>query len=134
MTDGDGNGNGDAPERTAVREATADDELAVRRVLDGALLEVPDDLPARVEAGDVLVSESGGTVTGVLVLSGNRIASVAVHRRRRGTGVGSVLVAAAAERTDGPLTAEFREAVRPFYESLGFDIEGTADGRLRGRL
>lgn len=130
----DGDRNGDA---SAVRAATPDDELAVRRVLDGALLDVPDGLPGRIDAGDVLVSDSGeGTVTGALVLDGERIATVAVRRRRRGAGVGSALVAAAAERADGPLTAEFRGAVRPFYESLGFEIREAdgEDGRLLGRL
>jgi hypothetical protein len=42
-------------------------------------------------------------------------------------------VESAATRTDGPLVARFREDVRPFYESLGFEIdevdgaEGLAD-------
>ncbi|ESP89052.1 GNAT family N-acetyltransferase [Candidatus Halobonum tyrrellensis] len=123
-----------------VREAASDDELAVRRLLDGALLERPEDLPARIGAGDVLVSvnpserEAEGTVTGALVLDGSRVAAVAVRRRRRGRGVGSALVRAAAARVDDHLTAEFRADVRPFYESLGFEIRRTDDDRLRGRL
>ncbi|MBB6647890.1 GNAT family N-acetyltransferase [Halobellus sp. MBLA0160] len=51
------------------------------------------------------------------------IEQIAVHRSRRGRGIGAALVAAAATRTDGPLVARFREDVRPFYESLGFETE-----------
>lgn len=58
----------------AVREATADDSLGVRRVLDAAMLEVREDLDARIAAGDVLVAEDGKsgqqktTILGALVL------------------------------------------------------------------
>ena len=135
--------------RTAVREAQADDALDVRRVLDGALLDVPEDLEARIRAGEALVAEDervtegsagdgageqdgdDGSIVGALVLDGSHVAAVAVRRRRRGSGIGSELVEAAAERVDGPLTADFREEIRPFYESLGFDVEGDPT-RLRG--
>lgn len=139
-----------------VRAATADDSLGVCRVLDAAMLEVREDLSARIAAGDVLIAENAensnrdAPVLGALVLvpydraavAGDQhekhtdavhIDAVAVRRARRGRGVGSALVQAAAERTPR-LTAEFDPSVRPFYESLGFEIEAvTGDGdRLRG--
>jgi len=60
--------------------------------------------------------------------------SVAVARGRRGDGVGTALVAAAADAVDAsPLTVAFRPAVRPFYESLGFTVVSPSDGdRLVG--
>ncbi|WP_276279906.1 GNAT family N-acetyltransferase [Halorussus caseinilyticus] len=123
-----------------VREATRDDRLGVRRVLDAAMLEVRANLGERTDAGDVLVASEGddAPVLGALVLlapdDGAHVDAVAVRRARRGQGVGSALVRAAAERR-GRLTAEFDPSVRPFYESLGFEItpvEGDGD-RLRGR-
>nr|WP_202932677.1 GNAT family N-acetyltransferase [Halorussus salinus] len=62
------------------------------------------------------------------------IDAVAVRRARRGQGIGSALVRAAAER-HARLTAEFDPGVRPFYDALDFSIapvEGDSD-RLRGR-
>lgn len=135
-----------------IRTATADDELAVRRVIDGAMLEVPQNLTNLLESEQVLVAVAD-RVVGVLVLvrpaetdvpnltptdEASHIASVAVRRRRRGSGIGAALVRTAAERVSGPLTAEFRPSVRPFYESLGFDIReicGEGDEkRLIGKL
>ena len=144
-----------------VREATPDDRLGVRRVLDAAMLEVRDDLEERIEAGDVLVAEAGDgpvaeadddrPVLGALVLvpceragdiardsepgdsvQGAHVHAVAVRRARRGHGIGSALVQAAIERQPR-LTAEFEPSLRDFYESLGFGIEAADDGRLRGR-
>ena len=143
-----------------VREATRDDRLDVRRVLDAAMLDVREDLPERIGSGDVLVAAEDGSVLGALVLisgtvadsdaraahvgeadhaeSAAHIAAVAVRRARRARGVGSALVRRAAER-EGRLTAEFDPAVRPFYASLGFEIspvgadDSSEDGdRLRG--
>lgn len=154
--------------KVAVREATRDDSLDVRRVLDAAMLEVREDLEARIAAGDVLVAEDGegsraehdcddrpdAPILGALVLvlreithesdawavsadaahaDAMHVDAVAVRRARRGRGVGSALVREAAER-HSRLTAEFDPTVRPFYESLGFEIAPVAgaDGRLRG--
>lgn len=131
-----------------VREATPEDRLGVRRVLDAAMLEIRDDLPERIEAGDVLVATGGTgntdeseTVLGALVVvpreRGAHIDAVAVRRARRAQGLGSALVEGAVKRCSR-LTAEFDRDVRPFYESLDFEIsecenvEG-GDGRLRGR-
>ena len=150
-----------------VRAATADDSLGVRRVLDAAMLEIREDLPARIAAGDVLVAEDAensnrdvpvlgalvlvprdrGAVVGDQHVTGGEhenhadsidayamhIDAVAVRRARRGRGTGSALVRAAAERHPR-LTAEFDPSVRPFYESIGFEIAPAdgEDGRLRG--
>lgn len=125
---------------TVVREATPDDVVPALNVLDGAALETnPDAVRTAVERGDALVaaSEVGdgtgrtGTVLGALVLDGDRVVAVAVRRRRRGQGIGTALVEAAADRRDR-LTAAFDADVRPFYERLGFSIETAASGRYRG--
>ena len=126
-----------------VREATPEDRLDVRRVLDAAMLDVREDLPERIDSGDVLVAAEDGSVLGALVLVQvddcvAHVDAVAVRRARRARGVGSALVRRAVEH-EGRLTAEFDPAVRPFYASLGFEIspvEGD-DGderadRLRG--
>ena len=127
-----------------VREARPDDRLAVRRVLDAAMLAV-DAVPARIEAGDVLVAVEDDRVIGACVLvvpddAGpdwvGRIGAdahgeaIAVRRRRRGAGIGRALIETASDR--GRLSAAFEPDVRPFYDDLGFEIlDGrTPDGRL----
>ncbi len=117
-----------------VREATPDERPAVRNVLDGGLLAV-DDVADRIVAGDVLVAATDGRLLGALVLDdcadGAHIVAVAVRPRRRGQGIGTALVEAAADRK-GRLSADFDPPVRPFYEALGFRIEPVGGGRLRG--
>ncbi|MFB6122102.1 MAG: GNAT family N-acetyltransferase [Haloferacaceae archaeon] len=113
-----------------VRGAVPDDRVAVARVVDAAMLERGRDVADAIDAGDVLAAAADGTVVGALVLDGDRIDAVAVRRRRRGQGVGTALVEAALDRR-GRLTADFDPRVRPFYESLGFDVE-RRDGRLWG--
>jgi GNAT superfamily N-acetyltransferase len=62
------------------------------------------------------------------------IEAVAVRWGRRGQGLGTALVMAAVDRTDC-LIAAFDESVRPFWASLGFEIEpGARPGRFVGRL
>ncbi|KYH26930.1 acetyltransferase (GNAT) family protein [Halalkalicoccus paucihalophilus] len=118
-----------------IREAREDEFDAVMRVVEGALLEVdPETVRGAIAAGDALVAVNRSHVRGALVLDGARIEAIAVVRTHRGRGIGSALVGRAAER--GPLSADFRPAIRPFYESLGFEIE-REDGRekrYRGRL
>jgi len=129
-----------APLDAAVRPATADDRLAVRRLLDAAVLAV-DDVDERLAAGDVLVAEADGRAVGTIVLvpredaEGARVEAIAVRRRRRGRGVGTALIERARENY-GRVTAEFDADVRPFYDSLGFAIEptGADDERYRGVL
>jgi GNAT superfamily N-acetyltransferase len=119
----------------AVREATTDDHGDAMFLLDAAMLEADAGaVRRRVRAGSVLVADADGRVVGVCVLDGREIQQIAVRRERRGRGVGTALVEAAAARVDGPVTAEFADRVRPFYESLGFEIRETEDGSLRGRL
>lgn len=60
------------------------------------------------------------------------IVAVAVRPGRRGQGIGSALVSAAASRRE-ELVAGFDSDVRPFYESLGFEVECEGD-RCRGSL
>lgn len=122
-----------------VRPADPDDRLDVLRVLDGANLETDAaNITDRIDDGRVLVAVDAGTVVGALVAApatghdGAHVESVAVRRRRRGQGVGTALVTAAAKRWL-PLTAAFAPGVRAFYESLGFDVE-CGDGRCHGRL
>jgi len=136
-----------------VRKATMPDRVGVANVLDGAVLETdPDRLAASIERGETFVAvasdrpdseqangdgtadaHGSGPIIGVLVLDGNRIVSVAVRCRRRGQGIGTVLVERALAE-QGRLVAEFDERVRPFYKSLAFDIESIegCDGRCRG--
>lgn len=56
-------------------------------------------------------------------------------RETGGRGVGTQLVRAALDRR-GRLVVDFDGGVKPFYESLGFDIEDRSDdeGRFRGVL
>lgn len=135
-----------------VREATPEDRLGVRRVLDAAMLDVREDLGERISDGNVLIAtaDDSSSLLGALVLvphdgdardaedeSSARVDAVAVRRARRAQGIGSSLVRAASERHQ-QLTAEFDASVRPFYESLGFEIESVEEGgkgadRFRGR-
>ena len=117
-----------------VRAACRADLPAVRTVLDGGLLQVPDDLTPAVDRGDVLVAVSPtGTVLGALVLSDTAVTAVAVRRRRRDQGIGSALVTAATQDRDR-LVAEFDERVAPFWRSIGFAVEPIEGStRLRGR-
>ncbi|WP_323677489.1 GNAT family N-acetyltransferase [Halorubellus sp. PRR65] len=142
-----------------VREAAGDEELAVRRVLDAAILET-DAVSDAVARGNVLVAATGRAgargadgavddrVVGALVLVpfdgvalpeaiaagvGMHVDAVAVRRRRRGRGVGRALVAGALER-ERRLTVAFAPRVRAFYDALDFDVVAGAsdDGRLWG--
>ena len=110
-----------------VEEATPEVEPTVRAICNAAMLEVDD---AVLEEGTVLVARDDGRILGALVLDGTEIDAVAVRPGRRGQGVGSALVEAAAERRS-ELTAEFDPGVRPFYESVEFDID-CGGGRCRG--
>lgn len=119
-----------------VREARPDEHAAAMSVLDGAMLEADADRVASDAASDpvTLVACEGERVLGALVLDGREVAAVAVRRARRGQGIGTALVEAAAARRDR-LVAGFDGEVRPFYESLGFEVEPAGeDGRLRGVL
>lgn len=128
---------------TAAREPTdvsigsgADhDPAAILNVLDGAALSISlqtlRDASAR---GDLVVATSSpaGTVIGAAVLDGAEILAIAVRPGRRGQGIGTALVQAAAADRDG-LVARFHPSVADFYRSLGFDCEPLeATERWRG--
>jgi sulfur carrier protein ThiS len=119
----------------SVRPAHPDDHLDVMRIVDGAMLSADaTTIRDRIDDGAVLVATvDAGSPVGALVHDGDRVTAVATRRRYRDRGVGTALVMAALERRDR-LVAEFDPDVRPFYESLGFDVEAVEDGRLRGRL
>lgn len=118
-----------------VREATLDDREDAMFLLDGAMLEADAEaVRRRIDAGAVLLAATDGRVVGVCVLDGREIDQIAVRRERRGRGVGTALVESAAERVEGPVCAEFDDRVRPFYESLGFEVRETEAGRFRGVL
>lgn len=111
-------------------EGAAPEELTtVRAICNAAMLELDESVLAEAT---VLVAREGSRVLGALVLDENEIDAVAVRPGRRGQGVGSVLVEAAAERRS-ELAAEFDPGVRPFYESLGFEVD-CEGGRCRGNL
>ncbi len=141
-----------------VRLATREDALAIRRILDAAILAY-DDLDARIESDGVLVATADdGTITGSLVLDpdpstavtgwddldtlvgesaaesgadGAHIDAVAVRQRRRDRGIGRALVERALER-EGWLTAHFDASVRPFYDALGFEVRALEADRFAG--
>lgn len=114
-----------------IREATDEELLGVRRVLNAGALAVPTGLP---EATTIVALADASPVLGALVLSGATITAIAVRPRRRGQGIGTALVEAAAERR-ARLVVQFDPSVRPFWAGLGFTIEPAAEEacpRLRG--
>jgi GNAT superfamily N-acetyltransferase len=116
-----------------IREASPRDHLGVMQVIDGANLELSaETVERRIEADRVLVADDDNRIVGALVTvardDGAHVEAVAVRRRRRGQGIGSGLVEAAAEHWT-PLTAEFDPDVRPFYDDLGFDVEERGERR-----
>jgi GNAT superfamily N-acetyltransferase len=115
-----------------VRQATESDHAAVRRLVDAAML-VVEDLEHHLHDGGVLVAcTDRNRVIGTIVIDEEYVVAIAVTRSRRGQGIGTQLIHAAAERTDR-LVAEFDRSVRPFYETLEFEIESASgDDRLRG--
>ena len=131
----------DRDDRVDVRPATEDDLPAVMNVLDAAMLELDaSTVRDRIDGGDggggVLVAVADERVLGACVVDpsdadGGHVEAIAVRPGRRAQGIGSALVEAAADRW-GPLAADFDEDVRPFYESLGFEVERVGEGRLRG--
>ncbi|MFB6094767.1 MAG: GNAT family N-acetyltransferase [Halanaeroarchaeum sp.] len=109
-----------------VRVARPADHVDVMNVLDGADLAIDaDTVSRRIEAGTVLVAGRRRPVGALVAIprrEGVHIEAIAVRRRRRGGGIGTALVESAHDRW-GRLTATFDPPVRPFYESLAFDLE-----------
>ena len=138
---------------TVVGLATPGDELDVRRLLDGAVLEY-DALGERIAADDVLVATDGeGRIRGVIVLdpdgatgihdaadidastgdviTGTHVTAIVVARRHRDGGIGTALIETALQR-EGRLTAHFDGSVWPFYERLGFERRRLDEDRFVG--
>ena len=114
---------------TGVRPAVPAEYPTVRSICNAAMLA----FEARtLETGTPLVASEADRILGALLLEGTTVEAVAVRPNRRGQGIGSALVRAAADRRP-ELDAAFDPDVRPFYESLGFEIACSA-GRCRGRL
>jgi len=125
------------PRGVVVRAASPRDHLGVMRVLDGANLELAGETAKRrIDAGTVVVADDDNRIVGALVAApredGAHVEAIAVRRRRRADGIGTALVEHAAGEWR-PLTADFDPGVKPFYESLGFDIEERGE-RYRGTL
>jgi GNAT superfamily N-acetyltransferase len=134
---------GDSTDPVTVRVASPSDRVAVSRVLDGALLEV-DDLGDRLEAGEVLLAEDGGTAVGALVVaeagpterslladwpaSAVHVRAIAVRRKRRRSGIGTALLERARDRW-APLVADFDADVAGFYADISVETRVDADGR-----
>lgn len=109
-----------------VRPARPAELPEVMAVFAGGLLAVSTDrVRAAIDDDRVLVAADDGPVLAALLLvpadRATRIEAIAVRRGRRGQGIGSMLVRAAAARSDR-LVAAFDPAVRPFWASLGFEI------------
>lgn len=112
-----------------VRRARETELAVVMTILDGGLLEASAPaIEAAIESGRVLVAVDGGPVLGALVwcaedsAEGIRIQAIAVRPGRRGQGIGTALVRAAATR-HGRLVAEFDAGVRRFWDAMGFEVE-----------
>ena len=115
--------DGDTTDEIEIRHGRESDLLDALRILEGAMLKIgASQIRKRTESGEMLVAEIDGRIVGALVRDGEHVEAIAVRPQRRGSGVGHRLIKEALAETGG-LTVEFREEVRPFYESLGFDIE-----------
>jgi len=124
----------------SIRTGSAEDRLECLRVLDGAVLAVETEtLEGRLENGDLLLATDDSRVVGVLAIDPEtdsqetvRVTNVAVRRARQNQGIGTALIEAAVARW-GAVIAGFHRSKRPFYRSLGFEIE-CSEGRCEGRL
>jgi HAD superfamily hydrolase (TIGR01450 family) len=111
-----------------VREATAADRQEVENLLRSAGLDV---IPGDAETGRIFVAEDGGVLaTGACEQQGTGayVRSVAVRDDLRGAGLGTLVVAAAAQaaRHDGADTLFlFTKDAQGFFERLGFEADGS---------
>lgn len=116
-----------------IQESTADELAEVASIIDGAALQIDIDyLAPAIRTGNVLVAtRPDGPILGAVVLEGTEIRAIAVRPGRRGQGIGTELVEAAAARRE-ELLARFVPAVRSFWESVGFVVTETETNRLQG--
>jgi len=111
-----------------VQEATREDLPAVMTVFDSAMLDTDaDTVREAIDRGDVLLAVREDRILGACLLVGEEIVAVAVRQKRRDQGIATALVEAAGEDRDR-LVAEFDRRVRPFWDSLGFEIEPLGGG------
>lgn len=122
-----------------VVEQRIEDGLVLVAAVDdrviGALVAVPG-----AKGGDIDGSAEGETggetpadTDGEAATSGGaHVEAVGVRLRRRGQGIGTALMRAAADRWR-PLTADFYPGLSGFYEKLDFDVE-KREGQFRGVL
>lgn len=112
-----------------VREARRNEIDEIHSIIEATMLELDPDLIQSILSsqtnGSVLVAVDSheGPILGAIVVQEGHVVAIAVRPNRRGQGIGSELIIAAARRTDDPLTATFDPAVAPFYERLGFELE-----------
>ncbi|MCU4717714.1 GNAT family N-acetyltransferase [Halapricum hydrolyticum] len=119
-----------------VRTAKPEEIDALLAILDAAILETDRDAVRQSGSdGRTLVAVEDGRVLGAAVTlpaeRGVRLDAIAVRKRRQGQGIGTALVERLIDR-HGRVVAEFDERVRPFYESLGFEIRERESGRYHG--
>ena len=121
-----------------IRSATSGDIDDVLQLLDAAALETDRELTRESIANErAVVAVEKGRLLGAAVCvpesSGIRIDAIAVRKRRQAQGLGTALVERIVEDHER-VVAAFDERVRPFYASLGFEIEPIEDeDRYRGR-
>jgi len=122
-----------------VRAATVEELPDVLNVLDGGALAVDSGrLRSAIDRDAVLVAVAGPSdaerVVGALALDDEEITAIAVRPGRRGRGIGTALVEAAAD-CRARLVAEFDADVKPFWTTLGFEtrpLNGQVRRRFRG--
>jgi len=119
-----------------VRRAESSEIETVLAILDAAVLETdPDAVRRSISADRTLVAVEDDRILGALIARpadpGVRIDAIAVRKRRQDQRIGTALVEHLLDH-HGRVVAEFDERVRPFYESLSFEISEREAGRYRG--
>lgn len=116
-----------------VRSGHPSELAAVMTVFDaGGLAIAAERVRNGLDDDRVVVAVEDGRVLGALFLEPAdapgtaEIEAVSVRRARRGQGLGTALVRAAADRHDR-LVAGFHGRVRPFWASLGFVVRPAAE-------
>ncbi|MFB6254553.1 MAG: GNAT family N-acetyltransferase [Halobacteriaceae archaeon] len=122
---------------TTIRTAVKAELPRVLFLLESGLLSVSmEEIAHQIHNDRVLVALEDEQIVGVIVVSpGNNITeieNIVVQQAHRNEGIGRKLVYRACSRW-GSLEAEFREAVKSFYQALGFDITPIDKG-YRGRI
>ncbi len=114
---------------TTIREATPAEIPQARGILEAALLVVTDEI---IDQATVFIAAENQRILGALVVHDGTVHAIAVRPGRRGQGIGSALIQTAVTRRE-TLVASFDRHVRPFYESLDFEIT-CGENRCLGRL